>query len=300
MGRAPAGSLNAGGVAASAASAASDVGNVGNVGEVGEVGEVPAVFATPAAEGSPGLFRLVGAELSRWGKDSAALVTAPLSWDGTDWARFGSLSAGVGGLMLADKKVYEWVEDHRTSTSDRVANAIAPFGAEYAVGVSAALLVGGLVFKDPVIRDAGRDAIEASVISAVLVNVVLKPSFGRERPYDSGGETVFHPFSSNASFPSGHTTEAFAVASVVAMRSDGWFIPTIAYTTASLVAVARVEQSAHFASDVFAGAVLGTVVGRFVVARNWPAKELAGPSLPPAVRVTLLAISGGLALHAAW
>ncbi len=202
--------------------------------------------------------------------------------------------------MLADRSVYNYVEGHRTETSDRIANAIEPFGSVYAVGISAALLAGGLVFAAPETRDTGRDAIEASVLSGVLVNVVLKPAFGRERPTVSGGETVFHPFSSNASFPSGHTAEAFAVASVVAMRSDGWVVPTIAYTTASLVAVARVEQSAHFASDVFAGAVLGTAIGRFVVSRNRPRHEQAGPALPPPVRVTLLAIPGGLALHATW
>lgn len=199
--------------------------------------------------------------------------------------------------MLVDKSVYDYVEGHRTERSDRVADAIAPFGAQYAVGISAALLAGGLVFRDPQVRDTGRDAIEASVISAVLVNAVLKPVVGRERPYDSGGETVFHPFSSNASFPSGHTTEAFAVASVVAMRSEGWVVPTVAYTVASLVGVSRVSQSAHFASDVFAGAVLGTAIGRFVVSRHRPK---ADPALPPPVRVTLLAIPGGLAVHAAW
>ena len=262
--------------------------------------EEPAPPAPAGAEPAPGVFHVVGAELARWGKDSAALVTAPLSWDGTDWARFGVTSAGTLGLMLADKSVYDWVEGHKTDRSDRIANAIEPFGSAYAVGISAALLAGGLVFAAPETRDMGRDAIEASVLTGVLVNVVLKPAFGRERPYVSGGETVFHPFSSNASFPSGHTAEAFTVASVVAMRSDGWVVPTIAYTMASLVAVARVEQSAHFASDVFAGAVLGTAIGRFVVTRNRPREERSGLSLPPPVRVTLLAIPGGLALHATW
>lgn len=254
--------------------------------------EEPAPRSAPAQ----GVFRVVGAELSRWGSDSFALVTAPASWEGSDWARLGVASAGVGGLMLADGSIYDYVEGHRTKAGEDFAKAVAPFGAQYAVALSAGLLAGGLVFDAPGTRDTGRDAVEASVVSGLLVNVVLKPAFGRERPYESDGKTVFHPFSSHASFPSGHATEAFTVASVVAMHSDGWVVPTIAWTVASLVGVSRVVTSHHFASDVAAGAVFGTTVGRFVVRRHRPVPE----GRPQAVRVTLVAIPHGLGVHASW
>ena len=249
-----------------------------------------------AAAPGRGAFSLVGGELARWGSDSVALVKAPASWDATDWERFGLLSAGLGGLFLADEPVYRYVEEHRTEAGDRFARAVTPFGQEYAFGLSVGLLAGGLVFSAPGTRDTGRDAVEASVLSFVIANLVLKPVIGRERPYVSNGETVFDPFSHDPSFPSGHATEAFAVASVIAMRSEGWVVPTLAYTTASLVAVSRVEQSLHFTSDVFAGAVLGITVGRFVVSRHRPAPD--GP--PPATRVTLVAIPHGVAVHVSW
>lgn len=159
-----------------------------------------------------------------------ALVKAPVSWDATDWERFGLLSAGLGGLFL------------------------------------------------------------------VIASLVLKPVIGRQRPYVSNGETVFDPFSHDSSFPSGHATEAFAVASVIAMRSEGWVVPTLACTAASLVAVSRVEQSRHFTSDDFAGAVLGISVGRFVVSRHRPAPD----GLPSATRITLVAIRHGVAVHVSW
>ncbi|MFN7989149.1 MAG: phosphatase PAP2 family protein [Thermoanaerobaculia bacterium] len=241
-------------------------------------------------------YSFVGAEVSRWGSDSVALAKAPASWDGTDWERFGLLSAGLGGLFLVDESVYRYVEEHRTEAGDRFARAVTPFGQEYAFGLSVGLLAGGLVFAAPGTRDTGRDALEASILSFVIANVVLKPVIGRQRPYVSNGETVFDPFSHDPSFPSGHATEAFAVASVIAMRSEGWVVPTLAYTTASLVAVSRVEQSYHFTSDVFAGAVLGVTVGRFVVSRHRPAPD--GPA--PAARVTLVAIPHGLAVHVSW
>lgn len=246
---------------------------------------------------SKGAVAAVGAELSRWGSDSLALVTAPVRWDGTDWARFGGLSAGVGGLMLADESIYDTVEKHESQASQDASEFVSKLGAESAIGLSVGLLAGGLVFDAPGTRDTGRDALEASVISGVLVNVVLEPAFGRERPPESLGETVFHPFSSGStSFPSGHATEAFAVASVVAMHSDGWVVPTIAYTTASLVGAARVVHGSHYASNVLAGAIFGTAVGRFVVKRHEPAPD--GP--PQALRISLDAIPNGIAVHASW
>ena len=188
------------------------------------------------------------------------------------------------------------IEARIVEAGDSFARAVTPFGQEYAFGLSVGLLAGGLVFSAPGTRDTGRDALEASILSFLIANVVLKPVIGRQRPQVSNGETVFDPFSHDPSFPSGHATEAFAVASVIAMRSDGWVVPTLAFTTASLVAVSRVEQSRHFTSDVFAGAVLGITVGRFVVSRHRPVPD--GP--PPAARVTLVAIPHGLAVHVSW
>jgi membrane-associated phospholipid phosphatase len=139
----------------------------------------------------------------------------------------------------------------------------------------------------------GRDAIEASALAGLIANV-LKPAFGRQRPIDANDETVFKPASSNYSFPSGHSTEAFAVASVIATRSSGWLVPTLAYACATVVAFDRVNDHAHFSSDVLAGAAIGITVGRFIVHRHENAAESDGqhPS------ISLTAIPRGLAVRA--
>jgi len=122
----------------------------------------------------------------------------------------------------------------------------------------------------------GRDALEAGLFGLMLNRYVLKPAFGRHRPSESGGRTVFEPASGHDSFPSGHATEAFAVASVVAARSHGWIVPAIAYFGATVVAMDRVNDEAHFASDVVAGGLLGTAIGRFLVNRHRNASEGGG------------------------
>jgi membrane-associated phospholipid phosphatase len=45
------------------------------------------------------------------------------------------------------------------------------------------------------------------------------------------------------SFPSGHATNAFAVASVAAGHADGWVVPAVAYSLASGVAVSRMNDN---------------------------------------------------------
>ena len=244
------------------------------------------------AQSDAGVFGAVKDEVVRWGEDSVALVKAPASWDRGDWTIFGGTVAGIGGFMVGDKEAYEWAVRNQSVSRDNTATYVSKFGAEYAIGISVGLLAGGLAFGDHGVRDTGRDAVEASILSGILVNVVFKPVFGRERPYESGGATVFKPFSSNSSFPSGHSTEAFAVASVIAMRSDGWLVPTVSYTVASLVTVSRVYQQAHFPSDVLAGAVFGTAVGRFVVGRHQPPRPATR-----AAELTVVPLPGGLALH---
>ena len=236
----------------------------------------------------------VQGEVVRWGEDSVALVKAPASWGGGDWTLLAATFAGTSGLMAGDRSAYDWAVRNRTASRDDTARLVSRFGAEYSVVLSAGLLAGGLAFGDRGTRDAGRDAVEASILTGLLSNAVLKPAFGRERPYESDGAAVFRPISSNASFPSGHTAQAFTVATVLAMRSDGWAVPTLCYTVASLVAVSRVYQQAHFPSDTFAGAVLGNAVARFVVNRHRPALA------PDAPRVSLLAIPGGLAVHVSY
>lgn len=96
---------------------------------------------------------------------------------------------------------------------------------------------------------------------------------------------------SNQSFPSGHATEAFTLASVVAARSSGWLIPTLAYTGACLVAYDRVNDRAHFPSDVVADAALGIAVGRFVVARHQPE-----PQGTPQVELQVIPVRNGAGL----
>ncbi len=95
-----------------------------------------------------------------------------------------------------------------------------------------------------------------------LVANLLKRLIGRARPdfFDSAGTLGFHSFANNyhyESFPSGHTTTAFAAAMVLGFLSPRWFGIGLIYAVA--VGASRLELGAHYPTDVFAGMVLGTL-----------------------------------------
>jgi len=233
-------------------------------------------------------------EAKRYANDSVALLGAPLSWSNQDATKAAGIGLTIVGLILLDQELDETGQQIRSGFTDEVSSATTRFGGRDSVYFSAGLLVAGLAFRDPETRDMGREALEASVLTHLLTKYALKPAFGRKRPEDSGGENVFRPFSHHSSFPSAHATQAFAVASVIARRSKGWVVPVLVYGAATVVALDRVNDRAHFASDVAAGAALGTAIGRFLVDRHRRSEQGEERSR---VSLEMVAIPGGVGLE---
>lgn len=240
--------------------------------------------------------RAVAHEAGRYVSDSVSFVIAPGRWTKSDWEKAGGVTLVLGGLFAADREIDRAAQRNRSSFTDRVSSATTSFGGGY--GTQAAILaVGtGLIFRSKEVRDTGREALEASILTALVENYGIKRLFGRERPYRSDGKTDFDFGSSNSSFPSGHATQAFAIASVVAAKSKGWVVPTLSYTLATVVAFDRVNDRVHFASDVFAGAVFGTVVGRYIVHKH--EREAVGE--PTRTSLDVVPIRNGLAMRIAF
>jgi len=113
-------------------------------------------------------------------------------------------------------------------------------------------------------RRVGILALEAKVVND-LVTTGLKRSIGRERPGSptSDGDE-FHPFGNSTAFPSGHTSSAFALATVVADNYESKWVKFVSYGLATAVGLGRINQGAHWASDVAGGALVGYGVGKLI------------------------------------
>src|SRR5690606_1227034 len=127
-----------------------------------------------------------------------------------------------------------------------------------------ALYAAGLVLDDPHARAVATEAVASGLVAAGLFQPAIAEVVGRSRPRKGLPAHSFDPFSGSISFPSGHTTAAFAAASVVAAEYGHPAVGVAAYGLATAVGVARMYAGAHFLSDVAAAALLGTAVGRSV------------------------------------
>jgi hypothetical protein len=168
--------------------------------------------------------------------------------------------ASAGAVAIVANQDLEWMNEmHETPSSrkDDLANALQPLGAIAAVSVAAAYGYARLSHR-PALEHASLRAgisIGAAVVAAEGIKLVV----GRERPDTSPDDPFnFHPFSGDASFPSGHTTLAFAAARAIDCETSSRWVPIVAYPLAAGVGWSRVWQRHHWPSDVVAGAALGT------------------------------------------
>ncbi|HTR31679.1 MAG TPA: phosphatase PAP2 family protein [Puia sp.] len=208
--------------------------------------------------------------------------TAPFRATGSDWLKAGGFAAATTAAVLwADRPVNKFtVTQIRTNKSVVSAtNYVTDFGGMYEVYTLAALGTYGLLFKKEKEKTTTLLATQA-YITAAAIETAIKYLTSRQRPnyYDAitgKNSHVFHgPFyhflkkdnASFESFPSGHTTVAFAAATVFAMEYREYrVVPIIAYSAATAIGLSRIVENAHWISDVMVGAALGFLCGRQVV-----------------------------------
>lgn len=133
-----------------------------------------------------------------------------------------------------------------------------------ALGTAGAFYLAGSLVGSETARRTGVLAAEAWLVSEAATGLITKAA-GRARPgtgtHDSDD---FSPFSAHDSFPSRHTSAAFAVAAVVADNSKSAWVPIVGYGAAAMVGAGRIVQGRQWASDVLAGALLGYGSGKLV------------------------------------
>lgn len=112
----------------------------------------------------------------------------------------------------------------------------------------------------PGLKRSGLAVSAALLIDFVIVNLILKPWVGRERPCDlTVPEDMLLACLTDHSFPSGHTAAAFAAA--VALFACHRKAGTIALFLAFLMGFSRLYLFVHYPTDVLAGALLGVLFG---------------------------------------
>jgi membrane-associated phospholipid phosphatase len=189
----------------------------------------------------------------------------------------------VGGALAAsallipfDSRIVEWkgIPAFRNSPGvHRTLSATAFLGGPGTLIASGALFAAGRIAKDRNLATDGEAALEAAAVGGIMT-FITKGIAGRARPLvdstradDFALLRGFRRDDLYRSFPSGHTTIAFAFATVLATRlshrhdaSASWAGPA-AFTLATFTGVSRIFYHDHWFTDCLTGAAIGTVSG---------------------------------------
>jgi membrane-associated phospholipid phosphatase len=223
--------------------------------------------------------------------DTKLYFTSPLRWDQEDWLYFGSALVAISAAHSFDERV----RDHYATGAKAILNGGEDTNSLRDAAPTAALIAGtGLYAAFIGDHDGYRETwalIEAGALSGATAEV-LGYATGRERPdatispneWDKGGD----------SFPSLHTTVAFAVGTVFAETGNDeyrWIRRIIGYGMASATAYVRTSENVHWLSDSVAGAALGIATARFVLNRQGTEDNRASVQFQPVKNGWLISYS---------
>jgi hypothetical protein len=224
--------------------------------------------------------------------DLLGIVRAP--FDSPDAARDYALI--LGGLILTDKYTTKLYQDHIEDqfdaldfipfepNGDKFPSGISSSGRYLVLGLSGAY-AGSVISSDAKGQAAALLSAKAMTYSYITSHVILKTLFGRNRPHrylsncGNAGEVIEPGFTCDnldfgnkrdkifksaglaTAMPSFHATMLFSVARVYQQTYDDYLIP---YSIAAALFAHEGKGHNHWVSDLFAGAIIGTVIGDVV------------------------------------
>ena len=219
----------------------------------------------PAVAGNPSRGDILTDDVSGFMHDFREIVSSPVHFDGSDWVIVGAVAGTVAATAAwADAPLREHALNHRSRSADGL-SSVGDYYGKLSTGyyLGSALYLAGIVSNDDWVRYTGRAVLEAHTFS-LLITGILKVVAGRSRPYLFEGNKRFNWLETHNrkwSFPSGHTTAAFAISSALSKRIDKPWATAGLYALSSITALDRIYDDKHWLSDTLLGAAIGTAVG---------------------------------------
>ena len=211
--------------------------------------------------------------------NSLKVIKSPYYFNWNDYAIVGATIALTGASFTVDNEIRESILSTKSNLMDNVTYVGEAFGnAKYGTALSALLYTSGLIFDHNDLRETGQMIAEAMLWNGIFTEL-LKITFVRYRPYTGNENLRMEPFefeldANENSLPSGHTSTAFTIATVLSEQIDNTYASIALYSLASLTAYQRVYADAHWFSDTFLGAVLGTFIGLKITSLHEKHREI--------------------------
>ncbi|MBK8882350.1 MAG: phosphatase PAP2 family protein [Bacteroidales bacterium] len=115
----------------------------------------------------------------------------------------------------------------------------------------------GFIRHDYTLKRNGYTGLAAIAVCGGIT-IVMKYAINRDRPFITYSDIKKKARAKSPSFPSGHTSGAFAMATSVSLAYPKWYIVVPSYAWAGTVGYSRMHLGVHYPSDVLAGALIGS------------------------------------------
>jgi membrane-associated phospholipid phosphatase len=155
-----------------------------------------------------------------------------------------------------EQRILEHLSEHRTAGMTHFMQGISNSTGAICLATPVTVFVAGAITKDGDMKYKGVYILESIAVSTVL-ELSLKYIVNRPRP--STRDSLIIPLTDigSPSFPSGHTSEAFATAAALSIAYPKWYVIAPSFLWAGTVGFSRLYLGAHYPTDVLAGAVVG-------------------------------------------
>ena len=134
-----------------------------------------------------------------------------------------------------------------------ITNSVSP------IGLGAPLIVTsiGFIQNDKSIKNKGI-FIGGTLLTSAIVTTTLKFAIDKDRPFVTYPDIQKLTSAGSPSFPSGHTSEAFATATSLSIAFPKWYVIAPSFIWASAAGYSRMHLGVHYPSDVLVGALIGS------------------------------------------
>jgi membrane-associated phospholipid phosphatase len=145
---------------------------------------------------------------------------------------------------------------HRERSLDHLFKIITDYAAPLAYCIPFFLFGYSMIKRNKPLKASSIYIIQSAAL-ALVISTALKHIVNRARPF------ITYPFiqklttGGSASFPSGHTSDAFTLAASLSFSFPKWYVIVPSFAWAIAVGYSRMDLGVHYPSDVFASVIIG-------------------------------------------
>jgi membrane-associated phospholipid phosphatase len=197
------------------------------------------------------------------------------------------IPVGIAASVALDPEAREWALHGHSRSLDHFAKSVNRLGTAQRLVPAMAITYVGAILSHHESLATGTLNTAAGYAAADLVESVLKPLIGRERPHVEGNSRRFRPFTGNGdwhSLPSAHVAHIAAIAAAVSEQTHSTPISVVSDILVALVGWDRLYEDQHWASDVAATVVLSKLVSGATV--RWLRSRQARAAAPAITSAT--------------